>query len=422
MRRGLAWVLSGVLAMAVVSVPQAAWASSEVDALLDKLVEKGILSKMDAGDIRREMTAGKEDRNKQLAKEIIPESARNWKWSGDIRLRQEHRNRTGTGQDANRTRIRFRYGVEAKVSDELKVGARLATGSTTDPISTNQTFNTSFNHKTIVLDRAFVAYAPNIPQLTEFNVTGGIIANPFWTVGQLVWDDDLNFDGGAIHLAKTIGPVTLFTNNGLFSLQTDVTESAALWSTQGGAIIKPFATSDDEALKKLKLTGALAYHDYQNVTRAHGKNTALTTAGGTKGNSTDLRDLNLLNTTLELASQYRDVPLGVFGDWIHNTSATSGANGFQLGVRAGKARIPFDLMKGWEGGYYYERIAPDATFGAFTDSDFGNGGANHAGHVYWIKLATLKNSTVQLKYFNTHEDRGTKNHADTFQADWVTSF
>ena len=176
-------------------------------------------------------------------------------------------------------------------------------------------------------------------------------------------------------------------------------------------------------MKNFKATGAFAYDDYMNVTSKASDVVAITNAGGLKGNSAGLKDLTLLQTSLELASQYRDVPVSTYLDWVHNTAAPSQNNGFQIGLKFGKARVPFDLLKGWEGGYYYERLESDATFGAFTDSDFGNGGTNHRGHAYWVKLATLKNSVVQLKYMNTQEAKGpTKNHADTFQADWVTKF
>ena len=353
-------------------------------------------------------------------------SAPAWKWSGDIRLREEARNRTGTGQDVHRQRIRFRYGFDAKVTDDLKVGARLATGNTatgsSNAISTNQSLNVAFNHVNIVLDRAYATWTPTVPGLTECKLTGGIIENPFWTLGQLVWDEDLNFQGGAVRLAKTLGPVTLFSTNGVFALQTDVSKAASLWSSQGGVIYKPFAEQEDELRKNLKITTAVAYHDYKNVTRTQGKNTALTTAGGTKGNSASLKDVNLLNPAVEIASQYADVPFSGFGDVVHNTGAAVKNNGFQVGLKIGKARVPFDLKKGWEGGWYFERLENDATLGAFSDSDFGNGGTNHRGNVYWLKLAVLKNTVIGLKYFNTRQIIGIKNKADTVQMDWVTTF
>ena len=414
------WVLVGVIVAG--GFPGAAWAESEVDILLNKLVEKGILSNVEAGQIRREVSEGKEARNKQLAKEIVPDSARNVKWSGDFRLRNETRERVGDGKDTNRQRIRFRLGMEAKISDDLKVGARVTSGSTSDPISTNQTLDKSFNHKTLVLDRAFAEYTPEVPGLNEAKLTGGMMANPLWTLGQLVWDEDLNFDGAAVHLAKEFGPLTLFTNDGVFSLDTDIVRTSALWSTQNGVILKPFADSEDELLKNFKATGALAYHDYMNVTSKSSDVTAITNAGGLKGNSGGLKDLNLLNPSFELASQYRDVPLSTYIDWVHNTGAPSQNNGFQVGLKLGKARAPFDLLKGWEGGYYYERLEPDATFGAFADSDFGNGGTNHQGNVYWLKLAVLKNSVVGLKIFQTTEIKLPKANANTYQMDWVTTF
>ncbi len=418
--------------------PGAAWAESDVDILLNKLVEKGVLSGVEAGQIRREISDGKEAHSKQIAKDLVPDSSRNWRWSGDLRLREEYRNRTGSGTDTNRQRIRFRYGFEAKVTDALKVGARLATGSTTDAVSTNQTLNTAFNHKPILLDRAFVAYTPEISGLTDTRLAGGILETPFWWVGPLVWDEDLNFDGLTMHVAKDLTPMaTVFTNDGLFVLQSDVNETANLWSAQGGVTIKPFPTElENELEKNLKLTAAVAYHDYQNVTNPFSENGAFAQAGGSsstaaatpttaqlKGNSAGVADFNLLNPNFEIASQYADIPFSLFGDWVHNTGVSESGNGFMIGVKAGKARIPFDLRKGWEAGYYFERLEPDATFGPFTDSDFGNGGGtNHRGHVYWVKLATLKNSVLQLKYSNTRQVVGTKANADTFQTDWVTKF
>ena len=421
MRRWQWWLV--IVGLVVGWAPRSAHAD-EVEILLNKLVARGVLTSADAGDIREEIRHEQETTKKQVASDTLPESSKNWKWSGDIRLRNESRNRTGSGQDVNRQRIRFRYGFDAKVNDQLKVGARLATGTTTDPVSTNQTFDTSFDHKTIVLDRAFAEYTPEVPGIDKLVLTGGIIENPFWNVGQLVWDDDLNFDGAAVKLEKHVGSaVTLFTNDGVFPLQSGITETATLWSVQGGTAIKPFSHADDELSKNFKVTGALAYHDYMNVTKPLSESTAIATAGGAKGNTVGVADFNLLNPTIEVSSQYADIPFGVFGDFVHNTAlASSKTNGFQLGLKVGKARVPFDVRKGWEGGYYFERLEPDATFGPFTDSDFGNGGTDHRGHVWWVKLATLKNSSLQLKYLNTQELKSAKNHADTFQADWVSKF
>ena len=185
-----------------------------------------MLSKVDAGLIRREISESKEPRDKQIAKDVVPAWARNWSWKGDLRLRDESRNRVGTGHDVHRQRIRLRVGADGKVNDQLKAGFRIAMGSTSDPISTNQSFNTFFNKKTLVLDLAYLSYTPEVPGLDKTAVIGGIMENPLWTVGPLVWDSDLSWDGGAVKGSKTFGAAEVFMNGGAFALDTDETEAA----------------------------------------------------------------------------------------------------------------------------------------------------------------------------------------------------
>ena len=138
------WLVAGLLAVGGVACRAAA--SSEVGILLDKMVKKGLLTQQEADEVRSEVIETKEDRNKALAKEIVPLWTQNLQWSGDLRLRNESRNPTGN-PTLNRQRIRFRLGLDAKVTNALKVGARLATGSSSDPVGTNQSFNTSFNRE-----------------------------------------------------------------------------------------------------------------------------------------------------------------------------------------------------------------------------------------------------------------------------------
>jgi hypothetical protein len=97
----------------------------------------------------------------------------------------------------------------------------------------------------------------------------------------------------------------------------------------------------------------------------------------------------------------------------------------------GKATVPWSLTKGWEAGYMFERLEPDAAFDEFVDSDFGGGGTNRRGNVIWVTLATLKNSTFGAKYFfkqDTLKNFGSgasltrEFREDRLQLDWVTKF
>ena len=425
-RRWGRWVVVGFVAASC--LPGVARAESEVDILLDTLVANGTLTAVQAGQVRRQITETKEARNKQLAKEIVPDSSRNWKWSGDLRLRDEIRNRVGTGNDNHRQRIRFRYGFEGKVSDDLTVGARLATGTSTDSgasaesTATNQSLNTFFVKVPINLDLAYIQYTPEIPGVSKLSVIGGMMQNPLWTVGPMVWDPDLTWSGAAINLSQESGPVTFFTNDGVFSLDTDETEAAAIWTTQGGVSVMPFADSEDEVLKNFKITSALSYYDFMNVANSAKAGTDPTTRIST--NTALVQDFNELIPSFEVLSQVAGVPMSLFGDWVRNVAAGSGSGngGFQIGVKVGKAKNPWDLKTGWEAGYFFERLEENAVFDELTDSDFGGGGTNRRGNVWWVTLAVLKHSTVSAKFFSAKQLTGAKANEDRIQLDWMTKF
>jgi hypothetical protein len=401
-----------------------------VDILLEKMVEKGMLTHVEAGQIRREIEETKESRHKQLAKELLPGVAM-LTFKGDLRLRNEFRNQEGTGNDRNRQRIRFRYGMEAKVNDQLKVIARLATGSsstggtTGDPVSTNQSFDTNFVKKGISLDLANVVWTPRVPGVTQADIIGGMMESPFWFVGPLVYDSDLTFDGGALKLAQNVGPARLFSNTGVFSIDTDETETASLWIAQGGAALTlfPDAPLEDDFLKNAKLTGAVTYHDYRNVAKAGIAGTDIIAREAQ--NSATLKDLDIIQTSLELGSTFAEIPFAFFGDWVRNLDAGSQEkHGLQAGFKLGKATTPWDLKKGWEAGYYFQQLERDAVFDEFTDSDLNDGGTNNRGHVYYVTLATLKNSTLGVKFLDGRQFKkiAGKDTEERLQVDWVTKF
>ncbi|GAA7764345.1 hypothetical protein RN01_07180 [Cupriavidus sp. SHE] len=121
----------------------------------------------------------------------------------------------------NRTdlfRIRARLGVTAAISDDLTAGIRLATGSSNGPVSTTQTLGGGFAKKSIWLDQAYLDY-----RFTDsFRVTAGRFANPFYSLdnADLLWSNDLNFDGIAGRWLKPVGNrgVTAFATAGVFPI------------------------------------------------------------------------------------------------------------------------------------------------------------------------------------------------------------
>jgi hypothetical protein len=108
-------------------------------------------------------------------------------------------------RDRNRIRLRARFGAQMDLEDGFTFGLRIATGETNTPTSTNQTLGVAngaqggnFSKYAIWLDRAFVRYELGGKPSEDFVVSLGRFDNPFFTPSELVWDDDLGFDGLAV--------------------------------------------------------------------------------------------------------------------------------------------------------------------------------------------------------------------------------
>jgi Putative porin len=104
-----------------------------------------------------------------------------------------------TTVDRNRARLRARLGFTTRIDERFSAGLRLATGSSTDRVSTNQTLGQNFNRYTFLVDQAYIRYEP----WPGISTSAGRIPNP-WFSTDLVWNDSLNFEG----IAGTVRPVT----------------------------------------------------------------------------------------------------------------------------------------------------------------------------------------------------------------------
>lgn len=111
-----------------------------------------------------------------------------------------------TRQNRSDVRLRARLGIDAAISDQVHAGIRIATGDNDSPVSTNSRLGGGFAKKDLWLDRAYVRLAPT----PWASVTAGRFANPFsaapgesperFASGDLIYDDDLNFDGVSVRL------------------------------------------------------------------------------------------------------------------------------------------------------------------------------------------------------------------------------
>lgn len=154
----------------------------------------------------------------------IPGTAPDWtqriKFSGDVRLRAEsimfadgneqllypdymkiNKSQTETGQydrlnvteDRQRLRSRFRFGMKAKVTQGVEAGVRVATGISSNPVSTNETLGDYGKSFDAQIDRGYLKYNSHAEDVV---LIGGRFENPFYRT-DLIWDNDLQFDGVA---------------------------------------------------------------------------------------------------------------------------------------------------------------------------------------------------------------------------------
>jgi polyhydroxyalkanoate synthesis regulator phasin len=484
-------------------------------AILDALVEKGILTQEAARAMVREAekrgakkaeAAAKAEAEKgvvrvpyvpevvkreireQIRQEVVAQArAERWgdvnavpawvdrlKWEGDLRLRAESHlyadgnapavffqasgvPMTNTTEDETVFKVRARLGLTAKVTDAVSAGVRLSTGNTSNPVSTNYTLGNSFNKYSIVFDRAFVRTEP----WDWLDVAGGRIPNPFLST-DLVWDDDLNFDGLAATFrpwAREPGEFKPFATLGAFPVEnvdsspTNLADDKWLYAAQAGLDWRPGSDT--------RWRFGLAYYSYTNVT---GERNPTPTANGfyddtapqfhQKGNSLYVIDSDANNDGSPtdpiwgLAAGYRLInltaiadlahfdPLHVIlsGDFVKNIGYDASATESRMGIPGYAARtkgwqakltVGWPDMKrrhNWQAFVGYKHLERDAVLDAFTDSDFRLGGTDAKGYLLGGLYALDDNAWLSLRWLSADEIDGLPFGVDVLQLDLNAKF
>lgn len=387
--------------------------AGEIDILVDKLVEKEILSQVEAQIILDET-------KQEVAKEIaqgdsyaLPKWVQNIKFKGDLRTRYQYEKRKGS-EERHRGRIRFRLGSEMKVTDSVKVAAGLATGGK-DPRSTNETLDNTFETPDIRLDYAYAQYAP-VSWLTLMG--GKIKGTSFWTPSDLLWDGDINPEGVAVNLNHGISSnIYGFFNAGLFILDeaSSDTSDPFMYVLQPGADIK----FNDAVNLKI----AIAYYGFDNI-----KGSTLDHSSGTNSLSAGALQYNYDSLGVSTELGFKN-PLGIeavpyfalIGEYINNFDPSSDNDGFLVGCAIGEKKVG---KKGqWQAKYLYRRLERDAFPDTFPDSDFYGGQTNVKGHEAIFQYGLLDNVILGLDYYYSEPIKGTtRNHEHLFQTDIVFKF
>ncbi len=355
--------------------------------------------------------------------------------------------KASTNDDRSRERMRLRLGLTAKVSDEVGVGVRLATGNADDRVSTNQTLGSNFNKYQLFVDRAFVKVEP----VEWLNVNLGRMPNP-WFSTDMVWSENLNFDGAAVtaRWLQPDAPVEPFATVGAFPLRDQSAPTRGSRWLYGGQVGSAWQLGS-----RTRIKGGLAYYAYQNMagredTDYQGTDGSTFVAGpsfgqytyplgtlGQKGNT--LFETNPSFAPLQsnglpyygLAYDFRPVVLTVSAEFSHlspysllatfeyvrNTafsvtgfqkragssyaSVNPGgrADGYLLRLGFGSAEVREPGQ--WLAMFTYKHVGSDAVVDAFTDSDMGLGGTNVQGYSLGFTYGLYRNTNLGARFLSS---------------------
>lgn len=393
----------------------------------------------------------------------LPDWVERFQLSGDIRLRSQtdlfQKDNTtpanlalfgikmdNSTENRERLRIRARLNAGIKIADGWSAGIRLSTGNTNDPVSTNQTLGNSFNKYSVVLDRAFLKYDP----YRWLSVSGGRMPNP-WFSTDLVWYDDLNFDGVAATFKPQLSNSTTgFLTAGAFPVQdiaaSDIVKARSKWlfGAQAGA---EWVAEDTSRLKF-----GVSYYHYTNIAGqpnvVPGSTAYNLTAvqANQKGNSLFLID-NPANNLFGLAANFHELNLtGMYdwaafdpmhviftGDFVKNIGydrqeilrrtgqdIAPRTTGYQGKVMVG---VP-EIKRGgeWQAYIGYRHLERDAVLDAFTSSDFHLGGTDTKGYFIGGNYGINKNTWASLRYMSADQIDGPPLAIDVFQVDLNAKF
>ena len=427
-----ALVLGGFL---VVSLGSQYSYAGEVDILLQKLVEKGVLTSGEAQEIKTET-------QEQVKKEIsqgkyssLPAWVQNIKLKGDLRLRYQYKHEKAINDYAKDTqvgRVRARLGLEAKINEKLLAGIGIATSSG-DPRSTNVTFGDTstssggdggYSSKfSIRLDYAYAKYSP-WPWL---NFVGGkmLLPDTLWEPTDLIWDTDITPEGAIVQLNKNLGSnASVFMNTGALIETADTSTNA---DTLMAYLVQPginYKFNDTFSLK-----GAFTYYDFSNM-----KHAAFPTASWYKSTNSKLGTnwkygFRMISPALEfkVMQPFKALGLGVeslkfFGEYVNNLAVSDKNSGFSTGFQLGNEKI--EKRGDWQLRYIYAMLEKDSVPDFLPDSDRYGGKTGIRSHEGALSYGLGKNTSLGLDIYRSWNIIGTSTKAPEtlVQVDWNMKF
>jgi len=371
------------------------------DALLDKLVQKGILTVQEAKDLR-----GESDKGFSTAidsKLGLPDWVTALKLNGDLRMRYEMFNSPNKAfVERDRVRYRLRFGFTAELIDDFEVGFRFSSGDPSgsfggSPLSANSTFQDNGSRKMLYIDEAYIKWSPfKGPNFTG-SYTIGKQENPFM-VSELVFDPDYMPEGFGTRMGYAFNDKQAVKfNGGIFMLDelSDTTKDPMLlgaqmrWDAKWGQRLQTsFGVAGLMIMDSENLTNSLV----PNVNRGNTLNFDGTPRYKFQDWTVDGSIIYYLDSAPLYAGKF---PIRLSADYIQNAAAphSAGNYGYSVTAALGKA----GKRNTWELSYSYRYLGANAWWEELEDDDFG---------AFYAGANTPPNSGMNIGYGSGTNVRG----------------
>lgn len=364
-----------------------------------------------------------------------------------------------TTEDRDRLRLRLRLGMTAKVNDETTAAAQITTGSLINPVSTTQTLGNSLDPYQLVLSQGYLKYRSSS---SAFSLWGGRMPNP-WFGTDLVWANDLSFDGIAAKLrprqigaaADTEHDFDPFITVGVFPIQEVELSRSDKW-LYAAQLGFDWALQNESRFKF-----GLAYYDYQHIAGQSQPvldsrsldytapqfmqkgNTLYLINNDTDPNAalyglaSDFREVNA-TASLDIAS-FDPTHLILTADYVKNIGYDKDAilqrtgdgalatnpiephtKGYHLKFTVGWPET--DKRGRWQAFAAYKHLERDAVLDAFTDPDFHLGGTDAKGWILGGSYGLQDNAWLTLRYLSADAIDGPPLGIDVLQLDLNAKF
>jgi hypothetical protein len=388
----LAIATKAILLGASIALAPTAFAADKE--LLDILVANGSISKSQYDDLLKKADSPAE--SNELLKKMA--WAGKIKVKGDLRVRNENRSSDNSVSDKGRQRYRARIGIYADVTDNVKAGIRISSGENNTATSTNETADDYFDKDAAGIDLAYI----NWEALEGLELIGGKFKQPWQQVsGGLVWDGDLNPEGGAARYTSKVGGAQVITTAGYLVLDDNGSSSSEDENINFAQVAAKFKAGGAKTML------GVSVYDY-----SEGDNNSLSLG---KGNDSEQYQLT------EIFGEIKFKPFKVYGQYVVNNDADGINSGedtawlLGVGTKMGK----------WKASYDYRETELNAVYGAFSDSDFADGYTDSKGSRLKLAYQIDKRFSVGTTYLATEMGDLTskgKGDVDTWQIDLKAKF